>query len=61
MCVCVCATAGVSTAVCYGYRLTAVLVGFHGDVIGCELARRSVRRGAAEAGGSGGVQHVLAW
>ena len=28
-------------------------------VISCELARPGVRRGAAEASGSGGVQHVL--
>ena len=38
-----------------------VVVGFQRDVISCELARRSVRRGGAEASGSGGVQRVLAW
>ena len=34
---------------------------FHRDVISCDLARRGVRRGAAEVSSSGGVQHVWAW
>jgi len=33
----------------------------HCHVISCQLARLEVRRGAAEAGGSGGVQRVWAW
>jgi len=33
----------------------AVVVGLYYDLISCELARRGVRRGAAEASGSGGV------
>jgi len=37
----------------------AVVVDFRCDVISCELARRGLRRGAAEA--SGGVQRVWAW
>ena len=36
----------------------AVVVGFHCDFISCELAQRGVRRGAAEASGSGGVQRM---
>jgi len=36
----------------------AVAVSFHGDVINCGLARRGMRRGLAEANGSGGVQRV---
>jgi len=36
----------------------AVVVGFHGDVISCELARRGVRRVAAEASGSGKIQRM---
>jgi len=40
------------------YRLTAVIVRVYCDVISCVLARRGVRRGAAEASGIGGVQHV---
>ena len=38
----------------------AVTVGFSGDIISCELARRDERRVAAEAGGSGGLQRVSA-
>ena len=34
----------------------AVVVGFRGDVISCELTRQGVRRGAVEACGSGGVK-----
>jgi len=37
-----------------------VAVGFHCDVISRELAQRGVRRGAAEASSSGGVQRVCA-
>jgi len=37
-----------STSASYGYRLTTVVLGFHCDVISCQLARRNVRRGAAE-------------
>jgi len=51
----------VPTAVSYEFRLMAVVVGFHRDVINCELARRDVRRGAAEASGSCGVERVWAW
>jgi len=36
-----------------------VLVGFHCVVISCELERRRVRRGAAEASRSGGVYRAL--
>ena len=36
----------------------AIVVDFHCDVVSCELARRGVRRGAAGASGSGGVQRV---
>jgi len=39
----------------------AVVVSFYCDIISYELARRGVRRGAAEASGSGGVQRVWAW
>jgi len=39
----------------------AVRVGFRCEVISCELVRRGVRRGAAEASGSGGVQRVWEW
>jgi len=38
----------------------SVVVGSHCDVIGCQLARRGVRRGAVEASGSDGVQRVWA-
>ena len=38
-----------------------VVVGFYCDVISCELQRQGVRRGAAEASSSGGIQHVWAW
>ena len=51
----------VFTATSYERQLMALVVGFHSDVIGCELARRGVWRGAAEGSGSGGVQRVLAW
>ena len=51
----------VPTAVSYEFRLMDVVVGFHRDVINCELARRDVRRGAAEASGSCGVERVWAW
>ena len=33
----------------------AVVVGFHCDIISCELARRGVLSGATKASGSGGV------
>ena len=36
----------------------AVVVGFHGSNVRCELAQRGVRRGVAEASGSDGVQRV---
>jgi len=36
----------------------AVVAGFHCDVISCELARRCVRRGAAEASRSSEAQRV---
>ena len=39
----------------------AIVVGFQCDVVGCELAGRGLRRGAAETSGSGGVQRVWAW
>jgi len=32
--------------------------GFRCGIISCEIARRGVQRGAAEASGSGGVQRV---
>ena len=41
-----------SNAASYEYGLVAVVVSFHCDVISCELSRRGVRRGAAEAGRS---------
>jgi len=48
----------VSTAASCGYRLLAVELSFHCDVISCQLARRGVRRGTAKASISGGVQRV---
>ena len=39
----------------------AVIVGFHSYFVNCELARRGVRRIAAVASGSGGVQHAWVW
>ena len=39
----------------------AVVVGFHCEVVSCRVARRGMRRGAAKASGSGGVQRVRAW
>jgi len=39
----------------------AIVVGFQCDVVGCELAWRGLRRGAADTSGSGGVQRVWAW
>ena len=51
----------VSTAASYEYRLTAVIMGFCCHVISCALARRGVRRGAAEASGRGGVQCAWTW
>jgi len=45
----------VSIVASYQYRFMVVVEGFHRDVIICELARRSVRRGAAKASDSGGV------
>ena len=41
----------------------ATVVGFHRDIISCELARRGVWRGATEANGSGRVERVsvTAW
>jgi len=53
-------------SVCYvniycGVLLMTVVVGFHRDVVSCELAWRAVRRGAVEVSGSGGVQRVWAW
>jgi len=39
------------TAVPYEYRLMAVVVGFHCDVISCERVRRGVWHGAVEASG----------
>jgi len=52
--------------VCYvniycGVLLMTVVVGFHRDVVSCELAWRAVRRGAVEVSGSCGVQRVWAW
>jgi len=41
------------TSIYYKYRLMAVAVGFDGDAISCELARRGVRHGAAEASARG--------
>jgi len=38
-----------SNAASYEYGLVAVVVSFHCDVISCELSRRGVRRGTAEA------------
>jgi len=38
-----------------------VVVGFHCDVISCELARRGRLRGAAEISGSGGVLRIGTW
>jgi len=35
----------------------AVKVGFHCDVISCELVRRGVRRGATEASRNGACGH----
>jgi len=53
-----CATR-VSTAAVYDYCLMVVVVlDFHCYVTSCELARRSLRRGAAENNGSGEVQRV---
>ena len=43
------------------YRLTVVIVGFYCHVISCALERRGVRRGAAKASDSGGVQRVWVW
>ena len=40
---------GVTRAASYEYGLVAVVVSFHCDVISCQLSRRGVRRGAAEA------------
>jgi len=39
----------------------AGVVGFHGEVISVELAQPGVRRGAAEASVSDGVERVWAW
>ena len=39
---------GVFSAASYEYSLTVVVVGIHSDVIGCELVRRGVRRGAVD-------------
>ena len=38
----------------------AVVAGFRCDVVGCKLARRRVRGGAADISGSGGVQRARA-
>jgi len=42
----------------YEYWLMAVTLSFYCKVIICELARRGVRRGEADAIGSGAVQRV---
>ena len=42
------------------YWLMVVVVGFHCDIISCELARRGLRRGATEASGSDVVYRVWA-
>ena len=49
---------GISTAASCKYWLMAVVVGFHCDVISCNLARRGVRSGAAQPSGNGGVSGV---
>ena len=40
-------------------RRSVIAVSFRCDVIGCQLARKGVRRGATEA--SGGVERMWAW
>ena len=55
---CVCYT-NVCCLLCE-YRWTAVVVGFHCDVISCELAQQGMWCDAAEASGSGAVPHVAA-
>ena len=50
---CVLTRASLSTAASYEHRLVAVVVGFHSDVISCELARRGEWGGASEVSDSG--------
>ena len=49
----------VATVPSYEYWLMAIEVGFHCDVISCELALQGVWRGSADAGNE--VQHVWSW